>query len=79
MSFGQAWQGEHDPEPMHYRLVAGVIELLPEIEMTAQEMQRVGWRVEQGRDYLKRHFAKESCYQFCASCKRSLPLIQRFK
>jgi len=35
MSFGQAWQGEHDPEPMHYRLVAGVIELLPEIEMTA--------------------------------------------
>jgi hypothetical protein len=71
MSFGQAWQGEHDPEPMHYRLVAGVIELLPEIEMTAQEMQRVGWRVEQGRDYLKRHFAKESCYT-CAQLSCSI-------
>jgi len=41
---------------MHYRLVAGVIELPPEIEMIAQEMQRVGWSTDQGRNYLKKHF-----------------------
>jgi hypothetical protein len=36
---------------MHYRLVAGVIELPPEIEMIAQERQRVGWSTDQGRNY----------------------------
>ncbi len=52
---------------MHYRLVAGVIELPPEIEMIAQEMQRVGWSTDQGRNYLKKHFAKESRYQLTAA------------
>ena len=66
MSFGQPWQGENDPEPMCYRLVAGVIELLPEIEMIGQEMQRVGWTITEGRSYLQTQFSKQSRYQLTA-------------
>ncbi|WAS05799.1 hypothetical protein LQF76_02585 [Gloeomargaritales cyanobacterium VI4D9] len=67
MSFSQPFQGSNDPEPMCYRLVAGVIELLPEIEMIGQEMQRVGWTITEGRSYLQTQFSKESRYQLTDS------------
>ncbi|MCS6782389.1 MAG: hypothetical protein RMI89_12120 [Gloeomargarita sp. SKYBB_i_bin120] len=66
LSLSQPFQGRNDTEKMCYRLVAGVIELLPEIELIAQEMQRVGWTIPQGRAYLRQHFAKESRYQLTA-------------
>ncbi|APB33406.1 hypothetical protein GlitD10_1086 [Gloeomargarita lithophora Alchichica-D10] len=66
MSLAQPWQGGNDPEPMCYRLVAGVIELLPEITLIGQEMQRVGWTITQGRHYLQNQFSKQSRYQLMA-------------
>ena len=69
LSLAQPWQKpDSDNEPMCYRLMVGVIELsgyqfcpiADLIEKTDQEIQRIGWSVEQARDYLNRNFQKRS-------------------
>jgi len=63
MSLGQAWRPSDGAELMCYRLIAGIIELLPELEIILQEMTRVGWDVDRGRRYLQEQFNKQSRYQ----------------
>lgn len=46
-----------------YRLIAGIIEFLPEIEMILMEMNKASWSIEQGRKYLQETFGKISRYQ----------------
>jgi hypothetical protein len=69
LSLGQPWQKpDSDSEMMCYRLIVGVIELngyefcpiADLIEKTDQEIQRVGWSIEQARDHLNRNFQKRS-------------------
>ena len=69
LSLAQPWQKpDSDNEPMCYRLIVGVIELsgyqfcpiADLIEKTDQEIQRIGWSIEQARDYLNRNFQKRS-------------------
>jgi hypothetical protein len=40
-----------------------VVELLPEIQLIATEMERLSWSREQGKEYLKEKFGKVSRYQ----------------
>ncbi|MGK7889220.1 MAG: hypothetical protein AB4042_07790 [Leptolyngbyaceae cyanobacterium] len=63
MSFSKPWCSDPTDELLCYRLIAGVIELLPELEMILMEMQRVSWAIAQGRQYLHDHFDKQSRYQ----------------
>ncbi|ALJ68473.1 hypothetical protein AOY38_11905 [Synechocystis sp. PCC 6803] len=46
-----------------YRLIAGVIELCPELELILKEMRRLGWTEERGRGYLQENFRKRSRYE----------------
>jgi len=61
MSLGQPWQDNH-----YYRLIAGVIELLPEIEQIQTVLERAGWDQDQGRRYLQEQFNKSSRYELTA-------------
>jgi hypothetical protein len=63
LSLSQPWRPNPSDELMCYRLVAGIIELIPELDMILQEMNRVGMTVEQGRIYLRKNFNKVSRYQ----------------
>ncbi len=63
MSLGQPWRPTPVDELFCYRLVAGVIELLPEIDLILTEMQRIGWTIDQGRHYAQITFGKKSRYQ----------------
>jgi hypothetical protein len=63
MSLSQPWQQNATDELRCYRLVAGVIELLPELEMITSAMNKIGWNVTQGRQYLQIYFGKQSRYQ----------------
>lgn len=63
LSFGQPWSKNDWEELMCYRLVAGVVEIFPELEMILMEMDRIGWNYDRGREYLHYHFNKESRYQ----------------
>jgi hypothetical protein len=69
LSLGQPWKRpDSDDELICYRLIVGIIELSGNefcpiadlIERTDQEIQRVGWSIEQARDYLNRNFQKRS-------------------
>lgn len=60
------WEGE----PPCWKLIAGVIEISNAgnlqndlITQTDQEMKRIGWNVEQGRQYLQQNFNKRSRQQ----------------
>lgn len=55
------WQGD-DP---CWKLIAGVIELL-EYDLILIEMKRVGWSIDQGREYLLRTYNKKSRSQLDA-------------
>lgn len=63
LSFSQPWQKDSSEELKCYRLVAGVIEIFPELEMILTQMQRVGWSYDRGRQYLRDKFKKQSRYQ----------------
>lgn len=77
MSLGQPWQATSADELMCYRLIAGIIEVLPELELILQEMERVRWNTEQGRQYLRENFYKESRYQLNeAEAKQFLLYLQ---
>jgi hypothetical protein len=69
LSLGQPWQKpDSDSELVCYRLIVGIIELSGRefchiadlIEKTDGEIQRVGWSIEQARDYLNNNFQKRS-------------------
>lgn len=66
MSLGQPWQAEPGMESRCYRLIAGVIELLPEIEQIQNAMERAGWDQSRGRRYLQENFNKSSRYELTA-------------
>ncbi|MBJ7899635.1 MAG: hypothetical protein GC158_06905 [Cyanobacteria bacterium RI_101] len=66
MSLGQPWQAEPGMESRCYRLIAGVIELLPEIEQIQTALERAGWDQDQGRRYLQEQFNKSSRYELTA-------------
>jgi len=59
MSFGQPWQ-VYDK---CYRLIAGIIQLPPNLDLILTEMKRIGWEETQGRKYLTETFAKRSRYE----------------
>ena len=63
LSLGQPWQSDVNLPLSCYRLIAGVVELLPEIQLIATEMERLSWSREQGKEYLKEKFGKVSRYQ----------------
>ncbi len=64
MSLSQPWPKDVTEESRRcYRLVAGTIELMPELEMITSAMNKIGWNVTQGRQYLQNHFGKQSRYQ----------------
>lgn len=63
LSLSQPWHPQGETELRCYRLVAGIIELYPELEVILTEMKRIGWSVEEGRTYLLDHFGKKSRYQ----------------
>jgi hypothetical protein len=67
MSLGQPWKPDTSDEMLCYRLIAGVIELLPEIELILMEMNRLKWSKEQGQRYLSQNFGKRSRYQLTRS------------
>lgn len=69
MSLGQPWKPEDDlmGEKKCYRLIAGVIEILPELKIILEEMNRVDWDKRRGKKYLKDNFNKQSRYQLTAS------------
>jgi len=72
LSLSQPFQKEPTSPPLCYRLIAGVIELLPELEMIVQEMDRLSWSTEQGRKYLKEKYGKISRYQLTRAEAREL-------
>lgn len=63
LSLGQPWQKTANDELLCYRLIAGVIELLPELEIILTEMNRIRWTTQQGQQYLGETFGKKSRYQ----------------
>lgn len=63
LSFAQPWRKYEWEELMCYRLVAGVVEIFPELEVILMEMERIGWNYHKGKQYLRHHFNKESRYQ----------------
>ncbi len=67
LSLGQPWQPDGHTSLQCYRLVAGIVELLPELELIVQEMERRAWTLEQGKQYLKEKFGKSSRYQLTAA------------
>lgn len=77
ISLSKPWQATPIDDFLCYRLVAGIIELLPELEMILQEMERVGWDKEKGRQYLRERFHKESRYQLSSiEARRFLRYLQ---
>ncbi|HEY9637522.1 MAG TPA: hypothetical protein V6D14_29265 [Coleofasciculaceae cyanobacterium] len=56
------WEGD-DP---CWKLIAGVIEL-SESDLILVEMKRLGWTIEQGREYLQRTYNKQSRKQLTAT------------
>ncbi|MEB3232694.1 MAG: hypothetical protein VKJ64_16920 [Leptolyngbyaceae bacterium] len=67
LSLSQPWQQDSASEWLCYRLIAGVIELLPELQMILAEMTRVSWNMTRGKQYLQDNFGKQSRYQLTAS------------
>lgn len=63
LSLSQPFQKEPNSSFSCYRLIAGVIELLPELQQITKEMEKLSWSVQQGRQYLKEKFGKSSRYQ----------------
>jgi hypothetical protein len=59
---GQPWQKPSSDELACWKLVAGVIEL-SETDLILFEMNRIGWSIEQGRQYLQRNYNKQSRQQ----------------
>jgi hypothetical protein len=77
LSFGQPWQPDPITPNLCYRLVAGVVELLPELEQIIKEMAKSSWSIQQGKEYLKQEFGKTSRYQLTeAEAKKFLDYLR---
>ncbi|QHV00776.1 dual OB domain-containing protein [Synechocystis sp. CACIAM 05] len=77
LSFSQPWHPDGEKELKCYRLIAGVIELWPELELILMEMRRLGWTEERGRSYLQENFGKRSRYELTIEeCQRFLFYLQ---
>lgn len=63
LSLGQPWQPDPNYPLLCYRLIVGVIELLPELQLIIREMEKLSWSTEKGREYLREKFGKNSRYQ----------------
>jgi hypothetical protein len=63
MSLGQPISPGNSSTQLCYRLIAGIVELSPELEMILIEMERISWSMEQGREYIQKNFGKISRYQ----------------
>jgi len=63
LSFGQPWRPDASSPLQCYRLIAGVVELLPELQLITKEMERLSWSTEQGKQYLQEKSGKKSRYQ----------------
>jgi hypothetical protein len=63
LSLGQPWQPDSNTPLLCYRLIAGVVELPPELQLITREMEKLSWSIEQGREYLRVKFGKISRYQ----------------
>jgi hypothetical protein len=63
LSFSQPWHPDGETGFKCYRLIAGVIELYPELALILTEMKRLGWTKERGRSYLQENFGKRSRYE----------------
>jgi len=63
LSLSQPWHPDPDQEPFCYRLIAGIIEILPEVQLIQDAMKRVAWTQEQSKQYLQNQFGKQSRYQ----------------
>lgn len=63
MSLSQPFTPFSSTAQFCYRLVAGIIEFLPELEMILIEMDKASWDIEQGQKYLQENFGKISRYQ----------------
>jgi hypothetical protein len=59
----QPWHPDPNHELFCYRLIAGIVEILPEVQMIQTAMKRVDWSQEQGKKYLQDNFSKQSRYQ----------------
>jgi len=44
-------------------LGVGILEILPELGLILQEMERIGWDTQTGKQYLREHFGEVSRYQ----------------
>ena len=62
VSLTQPWQKSDLDELSCWKLITGVIEL-SEFDLILVEMQRIGWGVEQGREYLQQTYNKRSRQQ----------------
>ncbi|MEB3228363.1 MAG: hypothetical protein VKJ27_08255 [Synechocystis sp.] len=77
LSFSQPWRPDNHDEEKCYRLVAGIIESPPDLDLILIEMQRVGWSEKDGKKYLQDTFAKQSRYQLTsAECQRVIRYLQ---
>lgn len=63
LSLSQPWHPDPNHELFCYRLIAGIVEILPEVQMIQTAMKRVDWSQEQGKKYLQDNFSKQSRYQ----------------
>jgi len=79
LSLSQPFRKEISSPPSCYRLIAGVIELLPELELITQAMERLSWSTEQGRKYLKEKYGKSSRYQLTEAEAREFLLFLNSK
>lgn len=66
ISLGQPWRRSNSEELSCWKLVAGVIEL-SESDLILVEMRRLGWSIDQGREYLQRTYNKQSRKQLTAT------------
>jgi hypothetical protein len=58
-------------------LIAGVVELLPELQLIIREMEKLSWSTERGREYLSEKFGKISRYQLTETEAKQFLLFLR--
>ena len=77
LSFSQPWHPDGEENLKCYRLIAGVIELCPELKLILKEMRRLGWTEERGRSYLQENFGKRSRHELTLEeCQQFLFYLQ---
>jgi len=77
LSFSQPWRPDNHDEEKCYRLIAGIIEFPPDLDLILTEMHRVGWSEQDGKNYLQKTFAKQSRYQLTlVECQQVISHLQ---